>query len=587
MSRLLHTQLEQKKKNMEKEAVEHDEKVSSVLHLPERKSRVYFESHVDCPICGKTFLRESITLHAAACGDASEKKKMKKKVISATVIQSPLQHQLLRRVVQQKQQKQPKKRGRKKKTSSPATTLDVMGFSVVEGKMTELDRNMVKIARRIVKEIRNKDKKKSSNKKTTITKKKIPKKDARKTTKLVKWKPGSTSSIGVVQVLKKKKKKKKKKKMEMKKANSVTQISSMKRKASSSLQRFSKKKRTVKKKFTLREDKYSKSAHRRRAAQAISAAQSTVIRRLSFLPSSVLVYSKYAPQLKQSERELPSHNAANDFVKDLSIQYEKSPRLLQRFFYVLREFARKSISVHAVMNQVANLLGNRLDFMIRFNRFLPDDYWMEDLQQFARALEDRNKEIETKRREAEVASMVSSSVITSGIASTSGVAPTSTTTMAAATTTTTTTKSTISAPPMIQFSGYTTNEMDMTRARIFVKRIEDHFRRQPQSFKEFLEIVTSADAGFLECHDSMSKVKTSIKSVRAKIKSLIGTNNSNDLFDTFLTFLPETSAVVRSSEKTIATTTTTTTATTTSSARSGNGDSGSGENKAPASVQVS
>ena len=106
-------------------------------------------------------------------------------------------------------------------------------------------------------------------------------------------------------------------------------------------------------------------------------------------------YSKYAPQLVQSERELPSHNAANDFVKDLSIQYEKSPRLLQRFFYILREFARKSIGVHAVMNQVANLLGNRLDFMIRFNRFLPDDSWMEDLQQF-RALEDRNKEIETK-----------------------------------------------------------------------------------------------------------------------------------------------------------------------------------------------
>ena len=263
-----------------------------------------------------------------------------------------------------------------------------------------------------------------------------------------------------------------------------------------------------------------------------------MIRRLSFLPSSVLVYSKYAPQLVQSERELPSHNAANDFVKDLSIQYEKSPRLLQRFFYILREFARKSIGVHSVMNQVANLLGNRLDFMIRFNRFLPDDYWMEDLQQFTRALEDRNKEIETKRREAQVASMVAAK-------------------KDAKTTTTTSSSSIPQAPPMIQFSSYTNNEMDMTRARIFVKRIEDHFRKQPQLFQEFLNVITSADTGFLECHDSMSKVKKSIESVRAKIKSLIGTNDSNDLFDTFLTFLPENVNIVRGTTPVTQTTTTT------------------------------
>ena len=166
---------------------------------------------------------------------------------------------------------------------------------------------------------------------------------------------------------------------------------------------------------------------------------------------------------------------------------------------------------------------------------------MEDLQQFTRALEDRNKEIETKIREAQVASMV---------AATND--PKAATT--AATMTSNASSSVSKPPPTIQLCGYT-NEMDMTRARTFVKRIEDHFRKQPQLFQEFLDIVTSADAGFLECHDSMSKVKHSIMSVRSKIKSLIGTGDSNDLFDTFLTFLPENVALVRKSTTTTITST--------------------------------
>ena len=64
--------------------------------LPERSNRVYFESHVQCPICLKSFTRENITAHATKCASKLDpkpmkqpKKKKKRSVISATVIESP------------------------------------------------------------------------------------------------------------------------------------------------------------------------------------------------------------------------------------------------------------------------------------------------------------------------------------------------------------------------------------------------------------------------------------------------------------------------------------------------------------------
>ena len=85
----------------------------------------------------------------------------------------------------------------------------------------------------------------------------------------------------------------------------------------------------------------------------------------------------------------------------------------------------------------------------------------------------------------------------------------------------------------------------------------------------------------------MSKVKKSIESVRAKIKSLIGTNDSNDLFDTFLTFLPENVSLVRATTPLTQTTTTSTAATMNSASMMNSATvNSSGSNKKETPIQV-
>ena len=146
--------------------------------LPERSNRVYFESHVQCPICLKSFTRENITAHATKCASKLDpkpikqpKKKKKTSVISATVIESP---RAAAPVVKKAATSTTIKKKKKTKTKD-FTMVNVMGFRVVERTMEQLDRNMVKIARRIVKEIRSQKKKKNSSTKSKTTKKRIAK----------------------------------------------------------------------------------------------------------------------------------------------------------------------------------------------------------------------------------------------------------------------------------------------------------------------------------------------------------------------------------------------------------------------------
>ena len=153
--------------------------------LPERSNRVYFESHVQCPICLKSFTRENITAHATKCAsklDPKPKKKKKKKtsVISATVIESP---RAAAPVVKKAATSTTIKKKKKKTKTKDFTMVNVMGFRVVERTMEQLDRNMVKIARRIVKEIRSQKKKKNSSTKRKTTKKRIAKPKQKKSGK--------------------------------------------------------------------------------------------------------------------------------------------------------------------------------------------------------------------------------------------------------------------------------------------------------------------------------------------------------------------------------------------------------------------
>lgn len=207
---------------------------------------------------------------------------------------------------------------------------------------------------------------------------------------------------------------------------------------------------------------------------------------MSWLPPEVLDFSKFAPQKRQRVRVSPSHTHATDYIQDLSVKYTNSPKLLQRFFYILREFSRNQMGVQAVMNQVANLFGDRLDFMIRFNRFLPVGYWMEDLPQFKRVFE---AQMEKRKK-------------------------------------------------MPKQSRQLPFDKDMMVARQFVKKVQEIFHDKPQMFQEFLHVVTSADAGFDGCRENTQAIEQAIIEVRTKVSELFAANERSSMMSEFMRFLP-------------------------------------------------
>eukprot|EP00939_MAST-03C_sp_MAST-3C-sp1_P000895 g895.t1 len=279
---------------------------------------------------------------------------------------------------------------------------------------------------------------------------------------------------------KKKKKRKKKKKEE----NATTDGESVKpkkkrqRKIKRAADPAKKKKKKPKKKP--KKPKKAKKTHEEEESD-VSAADVSLQVDLKFLPTKVVGFSKYAPPGLRRPRNV-GNEAASEYIQDLTVTYSGQPALLQRFFYILREFSRDEMDIQNVVNQVANLFGDRIDFMIQFNQFLPEGMWMEDLPQFRRGLKEKLKETHIANDAA--------------------------------------------------------HENELQIARLFVAKVKNFFKDEPGKFQSFLKIVTSADAGFEELHQDVDALVNSVDEVLDKCRGLFRGEEGAELFQSFVAFMP-------------------------------------------------
>jgi hypothetical protein len=72
----------------------------------------------------------------------------------------------------------------------------------------------------------------------------------------------------------------------------------------------------------------------------------------------------------------PTQQDATSYIENMKTSFAAQPGVYKQFFAILKAFKGQSLTTRSVMSKVAKLFDGHPDFVLGFNKFLPDGFSM-------------------------------------------------------------------------------------------------------------------------------------------------------------------------------------------------------------------